>query len=43
MPTKLGNLLYDNCGGNFAYNVYDKNDIAPTVRTFCGGVKNHSY
>jgi len=42
MPTKLGNLLYGNCGGNFAYNVWDKNDIAPAMRTFCGG-KSHSY
>ena len=43
MPTRIGNLLSDGYGTNFAYNVWDKNDIAPAMRTFCGGGKNHSY
>ena len=37
MPTRIGNLLSDGYGTNFAYNVWDKNDIAPAMRTFCGG------
>lgn len=37
MPKLLGNLISDNYGTSFAYNVYDKTDISPTIRTFCGG------
>lgn len=37
MPKVLGNLVSDKWGTGFAYNVYDKTDIAPTMRTFCGG------
>lgn len=37
MPKVLGNLIKDNWGTGFAYNVFDKHDLAPTIRTFCGG------
>ena len=37
MPKILGNLVKDNWGTGFAYNVFDKHDLAPTIRTFCGG------
>lgn len=37
MATRLGNLLTEEYGTGFAYNVWDINDTAPTIRTFCGG------
>lgn len=38
METKiLGNVLGENYGSNFAGNVYDKNKLSPTIRTFQGG------
>lgn len=37
MPKLLGNIVKDNWGTGFAYNVFDKHDISPTIRTFCGG------
>ena len=37
MATRLGNLFSEEYGTGFSYNVWDINDTAPTIRTFCGG------
>lgn len=37
MPKRIGNLVSDNYGTGFGYNVFDTNDTSPTIRTFCGG------
>lgn len=36
---RLGNI-YGFDGGNYAGNVYDKENIAPAIRTFQGGINS---